>query len=71
MFNVETNVGRIYYLQGRAEVFAAIVHNKLLMRLTMKGRCVGNVVGAKEMAVYVCWGDIRRWDDELCGWEYD
>ena len=42
------------YLQGRSKVVAAIVDNKLLVRLTMEGRCVGNVVSTKEMRVYVC-----------------
>ena len=40
----------------------------------MEGRCGGHVIGAKEMVVYVCWGDIGGWDecdDELCGWEYE
>jgi len=54
LFNVETNVRSIYYLQGRSEVVVVVVDNKLLFRLTMEGRCVGNIVGAKEMAVYVC-----------------
>ena len=26
----------------------------------MEGRCCGHVVGAKEMAVYVCWGGYWR-----------
>jgi len=26
----------------------------------MEGRCGGDVVGAKEMAVYVCWGGYWR-----------
>ena len=53
MFNVETDVGRIYYLQGRSELVAT-VDNKLLLRLTMESRCVGNIMTAKEMAVHVC-----------------
>ena len=33
---------------------AVVGENKLLLRLMMEGGCVGNVVGAKEMVVYVC-----------------
>jgi len=74
LFNVETDIGRIYYLQRRSKVVIAVVDNKLLVRLMMEGRCVGNIVGVKEMAMYVCWGDIRgwdEWDEQLCEWKYE
>jgi len=73
LFNVETDIGRIYYLQSRSKVVITVVDNKLLVRLMMEGRCVGNIVGAKEMAMYVG-GDIRgwdEWDEQLCEWKYE
>ena len=55
LLNGETYVVSVYYLQVRSEVVAIVGENKLLLRLMMEGRCVGNVVSAKEMAMYVCW----------------
>jgi len=57
--NVDTDVVSEYYLQGRLEL-VVVGGDKLLVRLMMEGRCVANVVGAKEMAVYVCWGGCWR-----------
>ena len=74
MLNVEIDVVSIYYLHIKSKVVAIVGENKLLLRLMMEGKCVGNVVGAKEMTVYVCWGDIGgwdEWDDEVCEWEYE